>query len=159
LATSAEDGHTHAAGFAVCTPPCPDKLSVLDQAGSERALRGRNLGNHSAFIYARNNKHSVTRCFHLGPGVLSKRHGVVVRSLRGRRIHTQSRRGTQQVPKLGPTSASSLKIPAIRSPKRDEVKGRALGVLRQHRGSGCFFLAASAQTQHRWAASSIAIEY
>jgi hypothetical protein len=47
-------------------PQCPDKLSVLDQAGNERALRGRNLGNDSAFIYARNNEQPVTSCFHLG---------------------------------------------------------------------------------------------
>jgi hypothetical protein len=26
-------------------PQCPDKPSVLDQAGNERAQRGRNLGN------------------------------------------------------------------------------------------------------------------
>ena len=79
---------------------------MLDQAGSERALRGRNPGEivaRAAYPHAKPKRYTTSG---------------QIRS------------------DIGPQAS---KISVKENPKRDEAKERALGALRQHRGSGCFF--------------------
>ena len=139
-------------------PQCPDKLSVLDQAGNERALRGRNLGNDSASIYARNNERPVTRCFHLGRcsfETTRRRCEIVARTAyphaKPKRYTTSSQIRSDIGLKLQNTGCWE---PQARLKQRG---ARAWGP-EAASGVGMLLLAASAQTQHRWAAGSIAIE-
>jgi hypothetical protein len=126
LATSAETDTR-------CEPrsvhsPCPDKLSVLDQAGSERALRGRNLGNDLAFIYTRNNKHSVTRCFHLDRCSFEKtrrRREIVARAAYP---HAKPKRYTTSSQIRSDIGARKLQIyPLRKTPSAMKQKGARLG--------------------------------
>ena len=80
--------------------------------------------NSSAVIYARN-KHLVTEVFSRS---LSKRYDTVVRLLPEQRIHTQNRKGTQQVAKLDPTSGRKLQnCPLRRTPSAMRQRSARLG--------------------------------